>query len=101
MDTVWKSAVQPVPVGLDAEVIESCLGQTAVSPTAFKCHLSKDDGSRDAVFLLLSHGGMGIFFEKRIRRKKGFLADMKSCDTLHLYVSYVNKEVIGIFEPSP
>ena len=101
MDTVWKSAVQPVPVGLDAEIIESCLGQTAVSPTAFKCHLSKDDGSGNAVFLLLSHGGMGISLEKCVRRKKSLLADMESSNTLQLYVSYVSKEVIGVFESSP
>ena len=101
MDTVWQSTVQPAPIGLDPEVIESCLGQTAAAPTAFKCHLRENDRSRNTVLLLLSHRSMGVFLEKLIRSEKALFADMKSGNTLQLHVSYVSKEIVGIFKSPP
>ena len=86
MEAIWQSAVQPIFVGFDTEVVESCLGKTAFPPTAFKCHLGEDDRRGDAVFLLLSHGGMRILLEKIIRSENVFFIDVKCCDTLQLYI---------------
>ena len=98
MDAVGKTAVEPVPVCFDAEEVEACLGEAAAAPATFQCHLGEDDGSRDAVLLLLAHGCMGISLEEVIRGKEGVLADMEGPNTLQLYISYIDKEVVGVFE---
>ena len=101
MDTVRKAVGQPLPVGLNAEVVEPGLCQAALAPVAFKGHLGEDDGSWDAVFLLLAHGRRGVGTEELVGSVDALVVEMEGGDALELDIPYVGEEVVGVFKPPP
>ena len=97
MNAIGETAVQPVLVGFDTEEVIAHLCQVAVSPFAFKGHLSQDNGRWNAILPLLLHCCYSIVLNKLSRRKQVVFLYSEGFDSPGFRFSYIQKQIVGVF----
>ncbi len=98
MYTIWQTFLNHRLLALIPEEVVTCLCKIAVSPSAFKCHLSENNRRWNAILALLPHCNTCIFLEELCWSHYLLLVQMQSFDGFLLSISYIYQQVIWVLK---